>query len=205
MSKQVQWRPRAGTLMGAAGMAMGFVSLVVVLGGYAIALPHSTRVKRGDIEPGAVTAKSLAHGSVHPKALAKGAVTPRAIRNGAVNVAALAEGSVTAPAIAPGSVGAFALGPVEVHAAALADPDPKTDLEWEKSGLVTASCGVGQRLLNGGVSIPALGSNQIAITSDFPAIATAPGTAPDGWFGQIVSNSGGGGAPPPQVVAVCLK
>jgi hypothetical protein len=198
MSKLILRRPSLGTIL-------GFTALVVALSGQASAGSGTGLVRRGDIAPGAVTAKALAHGAVHPKALAKGAVTARKLGKGAVTSAALGPNSVTAVAIAPGSVHAYALGEIEIRTTPLSDPDTNADFNWQRSPLVIAQCGLGQRLLSGGVSIPAPGNNRMGITSSWPDIPSTPGTSPEGWFGQLVSDSGGGGTPAPQVVAVCLK
>lgn len=140
------------------GTVLGLLALIVALAGNANALGTHVVVRKGDIAPGAVTARALAPGAVHPKALAKGAVTSRklrkgavttpklaaasvtaralapnsvaatAIKTGAVGPAALAPDAVTASALAPGSVYGGALGPVSVHAVPLVDHDESADL-----------------------------------------------------------------------------
>ncbi len=210
MSKPKLKRPAPGTVLGA-------LALIVAVAGNANALAggHHALVRKGDIAKGAVTARALAKGAVHPKALAKNAVhasalaksavTAKALRSGAVTSAALGANAVTANAIAPDSVRGYALGPVSIHTAPLVDPDTSVDFNWEKSTVEIAQCGTGERLLSGGVQIPAPGSNQMAITTSWPDIPSVQGASPEGWFGQIVSNSGGGGMPAPQVVAACLR
>src|SRR3954468_4971676 len=91
--------PSPGTVMGFLALLISFAALAVALSGSADAALHVYIVKKGDIAPGAVTAKTLAHGAVHPKALAKGAVTAPKIKAGAVDTAALAKGAVTAAAL----------------------------------------------------------------------------------------------------------
>lgn len=200
MSKPKLKRPAPGTVLGA-------LALIVAVAGNANALAggHHALVRKGDIAKGAVTARALAKGAVHANALAKGSVTAKALHGGAVTSASLGANSVTANAIAPDSVRGYALGPVAIHSAPIADPDSSVDFNWEKSTVEIAQCGVGERLLSGGVQIPAPGSNQMAITTSWPDIPSVQGASPEGWFGQIVSNSGGGGTPAPQVVAACLK
>jgi len=75
--------------MGASGLAMGFLALVIVLSGNATAQPSRALIHKGDIAPGAVTAKALARGAVRTKAIARGAVS----------ASALAKGAVTSPAL----------------------------------------------------------------------------------------------------------
>ena len=162
MSKPKLKRPAPGTVLGA-------LALIVAVAGNANALAggHHALVRKGDIAKGAVTARALAKGAVHPKALAKnavhasalakGAVTAKALHSGAVTSAALRANAVTANAIAPDSVHGYALGPVSIHAAPLADPDTNPDFNWEKSTVEIAQCGVGERLLSGGVRFPLQG------------------------------------------------
>jgi hypothetical protein len=72
-------QPSAGTVLGAIGALLGLAALVVSLSTSADASPNHPLVKRGDLAPGAVTAKALAKGAVHAKALAKGAVGAKAL------------------------------------------------------------------------------------------------------------------------------
>lgn len=199
MSRPKLKRPAPGTVLGT-------LALIVAIAGNSGALAGTNhKITKADIAKGAVTAKALAAGAVHAKALAKGAVNSKALAKGAVGPDALAANAVTANAIAPSSIHGYALGPVAVHSVPLKDPDTNPDFNWEKSPLETAQCGVGERLLSGGVSIPVPGSNRMAITSSWPDIPSIEGASPQGWFGQLVSDSGGEGTPGAQVVAVCLK
>lgn len=82
MSKLELKRPSLGTIL-------GFTALVVAVVGNANASPTHVIVRRGDLAPGAVTAKAIAPGAVTSKKLAKGAVTKRKLGKGAVSAAAI--------------------------------------------------------------------------------------------------------------------
>src|SRR6187551_69509 len=86
--------PTLGMAFGFTGFVLGLVALIVALSSSADALSRHTVVRKGDIAPGAVTAKALARGAVHPRALAKGAVKSKALAKEAVNANGLAKGAV---------------------------------------------------------------------------------------------------------------
>jgi len=205
--------------MGAIALILALAALIVALSSSADAARRAY-IKKGDIAPGAVTAKALANGAVHPKALAKGAVTAPKIKAGAVNTAALAKGavttsalarsSVTAAALAEDSVTSTALAPKSVYGAALGDETihtaPISDLdavasnpEWTASDTAAASCAPGERLLQGGGSFTNPGNREVSFLQLLPVIN---GSA-NGFVGSITSNSGGSAAA--QVTAYCLK
>jgi hypothetical protein len=103
--------PSVGTILGSIGALLGLAALIVSLSSGADAEARHVLVRRGDIAPGAVTAKSLARGAVHAKALAKSAVHTKALAKEAVRARALAKGVVGASAIAPDAVTAAAIAP----------------------------------------------------------------------------------------------
>jgi hypothetical protein len=192
------------------GTVLGFTALIVAVAGTASAGQTHVIVRKGDIAKGAVTAKALAKGAVHAKALAAQSVNARALANnsvsaanlkaGAVTPAALAPNAVTASALAPGSVYGGALGPVSLHVAPIADPDlVPSNPEWTASNTVTALCGVGERLLTGGVVFADPGNREVAIVQSAP-FANASSS---GYVGQITSNSGGKATA--EVQALCLR
>jgi hypothetical protein len=167
-------------------------------------------VRKGDIAPGAVTARTLAKGAVHPRALARAAVHARSLAAGsvgaamlapgAVGAAALASGAVTAAAIAPGAVHGAALGEESVHMAPVPDVDKAAhNGEWTASGTEKALCGAGERLLSSGFVFMSPGDGQVGWLQALPSIS---GDA-DGVSGQIISDSGGTATA--EVAALCLK
>ncbi len=209
-----------GTIMGSLALVFSLVALAIALSGIADAARHIYVVKKGDIAPGAVTAKTLAHGAVHPKALAKGAVTARKIKAGAVNSAALAKGavtpaelargavtppalaedSVTSTALAPKSVYGAALGDETVHTATIKDQDEiAANPDWTASSTGVAICGTGERLIQGGFSFTNLGNRQVSFLEALPILN--PST--NGFKGAFTSNSGGSAEA--QLTAYCLK
>lgn len=202
------------------GTALGLLALIVALIGTANASSTRLIVRRGDIAPGAVTARALARGAVHTKKLAKGAVTAqkladgavtataladqaittRAIKAGAVVSASLAPDAVTASALAPGSVYGGALGPVSVHSTPIADLDETVAAgSWTTSNTEDANCAAGERLLTGGVIFTNPGNREVAIVRSLPF----SNPTLNGVSGQITSNAGG--AATAEVVAICLK
>ncbi len=211
--------PSPATVMSALALVFSFAAFVVVVSGNADAARHAF-VKKGDIAPGAVTAKTLAHGAVHPKALAKGAVTARKIKAGAVNAGALAKGAVTANALARSSVNASALAedsvtstalaPKSVYGAALGDETVHTatikdqdeiaaNPDWTASSTGVAICGTGERLIQGGFNFTNLGNRQVSFLEALPILN--PST--NGFKGAFASNSGGSAEA--QLTAYCLK
>lgn len=212
--------PSPAIVMSALALVFSFAAFVVVVSGNADAARHVNLVKKGDIAPGAVTAKTLAHGAVHPKALAKGAVTSPKIKAGAVDTAALAKGaitaaalghgavtppalaedSVTSTAIAPKSVYGAALGEETIHTAIIKDQDEVAENPiWTASSTGVAICGAGERLLQGGFNFISLGNRQVSFLEALPILNAAT----NGFKGAFASNSGGSAEA--QLTAYCLK
>ncbi len=98
---KMQGTPSLGTVLGAIGALLGLAALVVSLSASADASSNRQLVRRGDIAPGAVTAKALARNAVHPRSLARNAVHSKALAKEAVNRRVLRKGAVLARAIAP--------------------------------------------------------------------------------------------------------
>jgi hypothetical protein len=193
-------------------LVVALIALSISLAGNAGAFSGQDHglVRKGDIAPGAVTAKSLARGAVHAKALATGAVHSQALAPGAVGASALARGSVTAlalagdsvtaGAIAPGSVYGGALGPQTIHATQIPDLDAVAENPvWTASNSETATCALGERLLGGGFSFPNPGNREVGF------IEATPFTNGNnnGVQGRMTSNSGGSAIG--EIEAFCLK
>lgn len=212
--------PSPATVMSALALFFAFAAFVVVVSGNADAARHVYLVKKGDIAPGAVTAKTLAHGAVHPKALAKGAVTSPKIKAGAVETPALAKGAVTAaalgrgavtpPALAEDSVTSTALAPKSVYGAALGDETVHTatikdqdeiasNPTWTSSSTGVAICGAGERVMQTGLNFTNPGNREVSFIEALPVIN--PTT--NGFVGAFASNSGGSAEA--QITAYCLK
>ena len=212
--------PSPATIMSALALVFALLTFVIVVSGYADASRHVYVVKKGDIAPGAVTAKTLARGAVHPKALAKGAVTALKIKAGAVDTPALAKGAVTAAAlgrgavtppalaedsvtstaIAPKSVYAGALGEETVHTTTIKDQDEVAENPiWTASSTGVAICGAGERLLQGGFNFTSLGNRQVSFLEALPVLNAST----NGFKGAFASNSGGSAEA--QLTAYCLK
>jgi len=204
-------RPSAATVMSAVAMVAALAALAISLSGIAGASSnHGALVKRGDIAPGAVTAKNLAPGSVHAKALAASAVTSPKLRTGSVNRRVLKKGSVTpnaiapdavtAGAIAPGSVYGGALGPRTLHVTPIKDLDQVAENgTWTGGDTGASVCGTGEVLLGTGFAMPQPGNSEVAWIEVLPFLASTG----EGVKGRYVSNSGG--TSEGQVVALCLK
>ncbi|HEX4306445.1 MAG TPA: hypothetical protein VHZ54_10430 [Solirubrobacterales bacterium] len=184
-----------------AGVVLGTLALIVAVAGNAGAFAGTkVIVRKGQIAKGAVTAKTLGAGAVHPKALAPGAVTAAAIKGGAVGGAALAPDSVSGGALAPGSVYGGALGEVTLHSAAIVDIDTVPhNGEWTPSQPAVATCGMGERVLSGGVVFTEPGNGQVGIVTTQPFVNGGA----QGWAGRITTDSGGTAKAEAQVL--CLK
>ena len=202
--------PSAGTVLGAIGALLGLAALVVSLSSSADASPSGQLVRRGDIAPGAVTAKALAKGAVKAKAIAKNAVTAKALAKGAVEKRALADGAVvarvlaanavTSAAIAPGSVYGGALRELTIHETPIKDLDEvASNPQWTASNTEVAMCGAGERILSAAFGFSNPGNREVTW------LQARPFTSPtgDGASGRIASNSGG--TAEAQIVAFCLK
>jgi hypothetical protein len=174
-----------------APVVINLVALFIVLGGHAVALPGKNVVKKNDIAPGAVTARSLAPGIVTSAKLGRHAVTD----------AALANKSVTGRTISPRSVHGLMLAGTIVIPANVADADPAgpmgSDGNWTTSG-ATATCPPDAMLLNGGITIQDSPSHRAFVQSIYPS-----GSNASTWVGQISTDTGG--ASPALLYAYCLR
>jgi hypothetical protein len=202
--------PSMGTVLGSIGAVAGLAALAVSLSGSADAGPRDALVRKGDIARGAVTAptiakgavraKALAKGSVHSKALAGNSVNTRILRKGSVTAGAIAANAVTASAISPGSIYGGALGPITIHTAPVTDLDASADLStWTASDTATALCGVGERLLSGGVVFTNPGNRRVGIIEALPF----SNSSANGFSGRVTTDAGGGATA--EVVALCLS
>lgn len=182
------------------GTVLGTLALIVALAGNANAFSNRIVIHRGEIAPGAVTARTIAKGAVRARALAKGAVTSKALARGAVTSAALGQDAVTATALAPESVYGGALGPVTTHGTKIADVDESPAAgTWTASSSEVANCGIGERLLTGGIVFTNPGNREVGVIESLPfSNSTANGVV-----GRITSNAGGTAAA--EVQAICLK
>ncbi len=170
-----------------APVVINLIALFIVLGGHAFALPGKSRVTRGDLAAGSVTARNLAPGIVGTAKLARHSVT----------AAALARGAVTGRALRLGSVhGASLAGTIQIPAT-VPDVDAIAGVNWTTSS-GTATCPSNAMLLNGGMTIQAAGNNKAAIQSLLPSSSNA-----STWVGAITSDTGG--ASPGQLYAYCLR
>jgi hypothetical protein len=192
----------------------------VAVVGTANAAPTRIVIHKGEIAPGAVTAKSLAQGAVTarkirkgavsgpklakgavgPEALGTGAVTPPKLAKAAVSAEAIAADAVTAGAIAPGSVYGGALGTETVVLKPITDLDTvPANNEWTASNTETAICGPGERLLGGGFAFTNPGDREAAWLEALPLVNGLS----NGVSGMITTNSGGTATA--EVAAICLK
>jgi hypothetical protein len=197
--------------MSAIAMVAALAALAISLSGIAGAASKDRGlVKRGEIAPGAVTARNLAPGSVHAKALAASSVTSPKLRSGSVNRRVLKKAAVTANAIAPDAVTAGAIAPGAVYGGALAERTLHVatigDLDqvaengtWTAGNTGTSMCGAGEVLLGTGFAMPQPGNREVAWIEVLPFLASTG----NGVNGRYVSNSGG--TSEGQVIALCLK
>lgn len=210
MGKLETGRPSPGTIMGAVGLAMGFAALIVSLSGIATAQPSRALIHKGDIAPGAVTAKTIARGAVRASAIARGAVTSKAfsrgavtgpaLAKGAVGTATLADNAVTSRILAPGSVYGGALGEIATHTTLIKDLDAVAENgTWTASNGEVAKCGLGERLLSAGPGFKNPGNREAAFLEARPFSDTNE----SGAVGRITTNSGG--TAEGEIVALCLK
>lgn len=214
-----KWHPTPTFWLAGAALVVALAAFAVAISGIATASPKVI-IRKGDIAPGAVTAKALAKGAVTaPKIrkgaitgakLASGSVTTEDLANGSVGAAklgggavtsqAIAAGAVTSSAIAPHSVGAAQLGEAEVIPKSIADLDKVAhNGEWTASNSEVAACVSGSRLLGGGFSFSVPNNGESAWIEELPIINGEV----NGVAGRFTSDAGG--AATGQVVAVCLK
>jgi hypothetical protein len=214
-----KWHPTPTFWLAGAALVVALAAFAVSVSGIATASPKVI-IRRGDIAPGAVTAKALAKGAVTaPKIrkgtitgakLAGGSVTGEDLANGSVTSSKLVAGSVTAQAIAadavtsgaiaPHAVGAGQLGEAEVISRSIADLDKVAhNGEWTASNAEVAVCGPGSRLLGGGFSVSALTNGESDWMEELPIVNGEV----NGVAGRFTSDAGGAAAG--QIVAVCLR
>jgi hypothetical protein len=208
-----------GEWMGAFAAVMSVVAVAISLSGFASASP-TVLVRKGDIAPGAVTAKSIHKGAVTTAKLQKGAVTSGklgagsvtapALGNGSVTGAKLGTGSVTSPAIAPDAVTASSIAPGSIYGGSLGAETvvakPIADLdadahngEWTASNVEAALCGTGEALLGTGFAMTSPGNGQAGWLEALPVINAET----RGVLGRFTTDSGGTAAG--EIVAICLK
>jgi hypothetical protein len=189
-------KPRRPSL----GTVLGLTALIVAVVGTAHAAPSKVIVRKGDIAPGAVTAKALANGAVHSKAIAKSAVTARKLAKGAVGTEALAADAVTAGQLAPGSVYGGALGAETIVTKPITDLDAGAhNIEWTASNTEAALCGAGEALLGSGFAFTSPGNGEAAFLQALPIVNGET----RGVTGRITTDSGGSASA--EIVAICLK
>jgi hypothetical protein len=205
--------PRRYLRLPSPALVVALIALSVSLVGHAGAFRgggHHHLVRKGDIAPGAVTARALGKGVVHAGALATGAVHPRALAAGSVGAFALASGAVgsgalapdavTATALAPGSVYGGALREETVHTTPIADLDAiPSNIEWTASNTEAALCAPGEALLSAGFAFGNPGNREAAWLQAMPFTNGEK----RGVSGQITTNSGGSATA--EVAALCLK
>jgi hypothetical protein len=208
-----------GFWMGAFAATMSLVAVAISLSGVATA-SQKILVRKGDIAPGAVTAKSIRKGAITTPKLQNGAVTAGKLGAGSVTgsalgassvtAAKLGAGSVTAPAIAPDAVTAPAIAPGSIYGGSLAAETvvtkPISDLdavahngEWTASNVEAALCGPGEALPGTGFAMTNPGNGQASWLEALPVINAET----RGVLGRISTDSGGTAAG--EVVAICLK
>lgn len=214
-----KWHPTPTFWLAGAALVVALAAFVVSVSAIATASPRVI-IRKGDIAPGAVTAKALAKGAVTgPKIrkgtitgakLASGSVTTEDLANGSVGAAklgggavtsqAIAAGAVTSAAIAPHSVGAVQLGEAEVISKAIADLDKVAhNGEWTASNSEVAACGSGSRLLGGGFSFSTPSNGETSWLQELPIVNGEV----NGVVGRFTSDAGG--VATGQILAVCLK
>jgi len=193
MQRAKAWRPNSGTVL-------GLIAIAIAVVGTANAAPSKVVVRKGDIAPGAVTAKSIRRGAVTAAKLRKGSVTAPKISAGAVTSEAIAGGAVTSAALAPGSVYGGALGTETVVVRPITDLDKVPhNGEWTASNTETALCGPGEALLGGGFAFMITGDGEVGAIEQMLLINAEV----KGMQGRITSDAGG--AATAQVAAICLK
>jgi hypothetical protein len=217
--KAEKWQPTPTFWVAGAALVIALAAFVVSVSGIATASPKVI-VRKGDIAPGAVTAKALAKGAVTaPKIqkatitgakLADGSVTAEQLADGSVTSSKLGAGSVTSPAIAPGAVTAGAIAPGSIHGSALGpetvvsksiadlDADPHNG-EWTPSNTEAAACGTTGALLGTGFAATTIGNAQVSWLQALPIINAEF----HGVTGRISTDDGG--AAVGQVLAICLE
>jgi len=220
MSLKVEkWQPTPTFWVAVAALLIALAAFAASVSNIATASPKVI-VRKGDIAPGAVTAKALAKGAVTAPKIRKGTITGVKLADGSVTADDLANGSVTssklgagavippaiandavtAAAIAPGSIYGGALGTETVVSKPIADLDPVPhNGEWTPSNTETALCGLGEALLGTGFATTTLGNAQVSWLQALPIINAEL----HGVTGRISTDAGG--AASGQIMAICLK
>lgn len=214
-----KWHPTPTFWLAGAALVVALAAFAVSISGIATASPKVI-VRKGDIAPGAITAKALAKGAITAPKIRKGTITGAKLASGSVTAEDLANGSVTSSklgagsvtsqtiaagavtsgAIAPHSVGAAQLGETEVISKSIADLDKVAhNGEWTASNSEVAACGPGSRLLGGGFSVSTLTNGEFDWMEELPIVNSEL----NGVVGRFTSDAGG--AAIGQVVAVCLR
>lgn len=196
LTKLKEWRPKRPS----PGTIIATVALVVAVVGTANAAPSKVIVRKGDIAPGAVTAKTIAGGAVTAPKIRKSAVTAPKLASGAVTSASIANDAVTSASIAPGSIYGGALGPETLVTKPIADLDSVPhNGEWTPSNSEVALCGSGESLLGTGFAMTSPGNGEATWLDALPLINAET----HGVMGRITTDSGGTASG--EIVAICLK
>ena len=206
-------------VLGLAALIVAIMALIVAVVGVAGAAPTQVIVHKGDIAPGAVTAKALAKGAVTAKKirkkavtaakLADGAVQGRSLASGAVSqqslgyevvgTAALAKNAVTASQLAPGSVYGGSLRETKQVTTPIVDFDAIAhNGEWTPSNTEAALCAPGEKVIGSGFALNAPGGQAASW------LQTSPIYSGDrqGMVGRISTDAGGTATA--AITAVCL-
>jgi hypothetical protein len=194
-----KWQATPTFWMATAALLVAMAAFVVAISGVATASPKVI-VRKGDIAPGAVTAKSIAPGAVTAAKLRKNAVTGPKLAKASVTARSLAADAVTTAAIAPGSVSGPELGVEEVVTKPISDLDKVAhNGEWTASNVEVALCGPGAALMGAGFAFTAINNGESEWTQSLPVInGETRGVA-----GRFVSDAGGSATG--EVAAICLR
>jgi len=206
-------------VLGLAALIVAIMALIVAVVGVAGAAPTRVVVRKGDIAPGAVTAKSLARGAVTARKIRKRAVTAAKLADGAVQgrslapgavgqqslgsevvgTAALAKNAVTASQLAPGSVYGGSLRDTKVVTTPIADLDPIAhNGEWTPSNTEAALCAPGEKVIGSGFTLNAPGGQAASWLQASPIYSGDR----QGMVGRISTDAGGTATA--AITAVCL-
>jgi len=200
--------------------ALSVVAVVMASIGWATATTRVV-VHKGDIAPGAVTARALAKGAVTAPKIRKHAVTApkvaeaairsvnlasesvnqRTLRKEAVGTIALAKDAVTSAQLAPSSVYLGALSVEEtLHVKELKDLDTAPhNGEWTYSNPEAVLCSPGELLLSPSFQFTKAGNGEAMWVEAYPYLNGGQ----RGVSGRIQSDAGG--AATANVAALCLK
>lgn len=214
-----KWQPTPTFWLAGAALVIALAAFVVSVSGIATASPKVI-VRKGDIAPGAVTAKALARGAVTAPKIRKATITSAKLASGSVSSDDLASGSVTAsklgasavtpPAIAPDAVTAAAIAPESIHGRALGtesvvsksiadlDLDPHNG-EWTPSNTEAVTCGANGRVLGTGFATTTIGNAQVSWLQASPIINSEF----RGVMGRMSTDDGG--AAVGQISVICLE